>query len=94
MRAFSKDWKDAARSLGVQVIVVAALPVGAAFAVDGPGGTVWAPEGESGCAWAAWAGLTTIVAKRNDLTVELDDVCALATEMQCASGLFVVSDSA
>jgi len=94
LAGLSRDWREAARSLGLEIYAVAALPVGAAFAFDLQAGTIWAPLGDEGYGWAAWAGITAIVAARNSIEVGVSDICALANERLCASGLFVVSNSA
>jgi hypothetical protein len=89
-----RDWREAARVVGVQVYSIAALPIGAAFAFDARSGIVWATVEEEGCGWSAWAGIVGILAARNALEIGISDLCAIAAEQQCASGLFLVSNSA
>lgn len=94
LEGLSRDWREAARANGIVVYAIAMLPVGAAFAFDCATAAVWAPMSDHGCDWAAWAGIAGILAERNAMKIGLSDLCAIATERQCASGLFLVSNSA
>ena len=90
-----RDWRGAADSTGLTIYSIAWLPVDAAFAFDAISGTIWATYGDDGdCSWAAWAGIIGVLAQREEIELQLSDLCALASEMICASGLFLVSNSA
>ena len=94
LAGLSRDWREAASTLGVQVFAIATLPLGATFAFDSEMGIVWATVTDDDCDWAAWAGIAGIVAARSDLQVDLSDLCAVAGHMLSASGLYLVSNSA
>lgn len=88
------DARRAATDLGVEIRSIAMLPFKAAFAFDAKEGIVWVTPGEEGSAWGAWAGIAGIVAARHALEICLSELCAVASERQCALPLYLASDSA
>jgi hypothetical protein len=95
LMAMPRDWRSAARLLNLAVHTVSSLPGGAPFSLHQELRALCVVRNEDGdCTWSAWAGIGAFVALDGGIQVSLSELCAVASDLACASGLFLVSNIA